>query len=444
MKQMDFTGLTGYVVTPLNPEYELARQEWNRAINKYPIAIDYCRSETDTANAVMWCRRRNIGFRIRSGGHNYAGYSTGNRILVIDISRMNNICVDEQANTITAQCGAANTMVYSAAARYGYPFPGGTCPTVRVSGLVTGGGIGLSCRKFGLACDNVIEMEIVDYKGSILKCNSKQNSDLFWALRGAGGGNFGIVTSITFKLPDKVDMICLIRFDNKVPSSIKADFFDRWQRWLINLDSRISMFSSIYNEGINGKAFFYGSPEECWKIIKPLIGFPGFSVSIDYVPFIDAVKKVASEYPSSQTFQSSGRFVYRILGFEEIQKLISIINNPPEGSVYTAVSLYSLGGNIAITDRNDTAFFYRNSRYILAIQTVWEDKRYDEINKAWFEQHFKYVESLTRGSYVNFPYSGLKTFEEAYWGGHAGALKKIKRKYDPFNVFRFPQSIRTI
>lgn len=449
LESIDYRGLTGKVITPTDPQYNEARQEWNRAVDKYPVAIDYCYDEEDAANAIKWCRRRKVGFRIRSGGHNYAGFSTGNGVLVIDVSQMKKVYVDTAAKTVKAQSGANNEMVYNEISKYGsYPFPSGTCPTVGISGIATGGGIGLSCRYFGLVCDNVIELELVDYRGRVLKCNKFCNADLFWACRGAGGGNFGVVTSLTFRLPDQVERICLITFDWPAEREVKEEFLDRWQNWLINLDERMSMFSGVYTlgprgeGGINGKAFFYGNPEECMEVLKPLVDIDGLTVNIQYIPFIDAANKIASEYPSYEMFQSTGRFMYKHLSHGEIKKLINIIDNPPIGSVFAAISLYSLGGAVKRARRDATAFNYRNAKYILLIQTVWEDSRYADVNKAWLSKNFRYIQSITNGSYVNFPYANLKYYEHAYYGGHVNILRKIKRKYDPFNVFRYPQSIR--
>ncbi|WP_373921149.1 FAD-binding oxidoreductase [Rossellomorea marisflavi] len=197
-----FEGLTGEIVTPKSPEYTDSRQEWNRAINKFPLVIVYCVEKQDVANAVRWARKRCVPIRIRSGGHHYEGYSTGNCVLVIDISRLNRLGLDREKNLLRMEAGAKNTAVYDFVGSNGYAFPGGTCPTVGVSGFTLGGGWGYSSRLLGLGCDSLVELELVNDQGKLIKANKDTNADLFWACRGAGSGNFGVVVGMMFQLPE--------------------------------------------------------------------------------------------------------------------------------------------------------------------------------------------------------------------------------------------------
>jgi hypothetical protein len=119
-----------------------------------------------------------------------------------------------------------------------------------------------------------------------------------------------------------------------------------------------------------------------------------------------------------------------------------MIQDRPIGSVYMALSMYALGGRVAETPVGDTAFFYRNAKYIIWLETIWEERRYAEPNTEWIETRFPYLESITTGSYVNFPYGELDDYLEQYYGWHAGRLRAIKRKYDPLNIFTFPQGIQ--
>ncbi|WP_236354776.1 FAD-binding oxidoreductase [Konateibacter massiliensis] len=133
-------GLTGEIVTPFDPVYSEARQGFNRAVQLFPLIIVYCSDKRDVCNAVIWSGKHCVPIHIRSGGHNYEGYSNGDCTLVIDISRMNQMHIDPCLNQLTVQSGVTNKQVYEFAASEGYPFPGGTCPTVGVSGYTLGGG----------------------------------------------------------------------------------------------------------------------------------------------------------------------------------------------------------------------------------------------------------------------------------------------------------------
>jgi hypothetical protein len=448
MEKFNFSGLTGEVITWFNPLYDEARQEWNRAIEKYPIAIVYCINKYDVSNAIVWARRNCIGFRIRSGDHNYEGYSVGNMVLVIDISRMNKIKVIEDRNIVKVQGGVRNREFYEAVSTLGYPLPGGSCPTVGVSGYILGGGWGYSSRYLGLGCDSLREIEIIDYKGRIIIANSHKNSALFWACRGAGGGSFGVVVSLTYTLPKKVEGVTLLSvyYPNCTDEKL-VDIFEAVQGALPNLDNRLTTRTSIYNsreEGIASftRGIFYGSISECLEVIKFLSDIEGVIIDTEYFTFIEAYRKLMADFPPYEHFKSTGRFVYREYTRAEIQGFIKLIMTKPENSIVGSIDLYALGGAVSDVPSADTAYFYRQASYILGIQSVWFENKYKEENVKWVEEGFKYVYPLTIGSFVNFPYAELKDYEEEYFGGNKYKLRSVKSFYDPCNVFKFPQSIK--
>jgi hypothetical protein len=443
-----YCGLTGEVITSGNPGYEEARQEWNRAIQKLPLAIVYCSTDRDVSNAICWARNNCVAIRIRSGGHNYEGYSVGNDVLVIDISRMNGLEIDRANNILKVQGGVKNKQVYGLVAAEGYPFPGGTCPTVGVSGYALGGGWGYSCRYLGLGCDSLLELELVDYTGKIVLANEYSNADLFWACRGAGGGNFGVVVSLTFKLPPKVHRVSLVEL--YLPDSTEesqAAFIDAWQRWLVGLDERITIIASVCNsqeEGlaIYGRGIFYGPPEEAAEILQPLAGIEGMRLALQYIPFLEAINKIGESYADSEQFKSTGRFAYQEYDQTEITDIVGLIRTRPDGSRFAAVSVYALGGRVKDVSSDATAFYHRDAKYIIGVQSIWLDQQYARQNIEWVQQKFNYLKAMTTGSYVNFPYGDLPDYEEAYYGHNAGRLARIKNMYDPLDVFTFPQSIK--
>ncbi len=440
-----FYGLTGIVITPKNHFYEEARQEWNRAIQKFPIAIVFCSNKCDVSNAILWARKNCVSFRIRNGRHNYEGYSTGNGVMVIDISKMNSISICN--GFVKAEGGANNAQIYDYVSSYGYPFPGGTCPTVGLSGLISGGGWGLSCRMFGLACDSLVEVEIIDYNGQTVTASEVCNRELFWAIRGGGGGNFGVIVSMTFRLPPKVEMVTYINIyypDTDVNKQV--EFFETYQNWIIDADRRITLISRMYHSqeedfAINVRGIFYGMPEEAEEILKPFINLGGGILTLEYITFFDAISKIGSAYPDSEMFKDTGRFALCPLSYNEIFKLVEMMRDFPPGSKFSALSLYSLGGKVMDVSSYETAFFYRDAQYIIGIQSVWTDERFAETNINWIDERFKYLEKITNGSYVNFPYRGLVDYMHAYYGKNADKLRDAKYRYDPLNIFCFPQSI---
>ncbi len=440
-------GLTGQVILPSDFDYAEARQGYNRAIQQYPLIINYCFNKFDVRNAINWSLQNGVPIRVRNGGHNYEGYSNGDCTLVIDVSNMNHMQLDEEGGRLTVEGGVTNGQVYEFLAPTGYPFPGGTCPTVGLGGYASGGGWGMSCRYFGLGCDSLEEIELVNAKGCFIKANSCCNADLFWACRGAGGGNFGVIVSMKFKLPPKVEQVTLIQIEYPNGSALEqASFLSLWQSWLAEADQRITLLSRLYNSAQNGtgilaRGIFYGQPDEAEPLLQPLLSLPGVQYTLEAMSFFEAVSQVGSTYPPFEKFQAVSRFVLRNLREREISNVVSLLTPRPQGSVFTGLSLYALGGRVQAIKKNETAFFYRSARYIIWLETTWEENRYAKINRNWIKQQFPTFAAATTGSYVNFPYSGLPCYLEEYYGSHVTALKAIKEKYDPCNRFCFPQGM---
>jgi len=439
----------GEIVTQEDQCYEVARLEWNRAINKYPLIIVYCECVEDVQEAIRWARRCHISIRIRSGGHNYEGYSIGDCILVIDVSPMNTVEIDEERKLVKVGGGVKNRELYDAISTKGYPFPGGTCPTVGVSGYALGGGWGLSTRYFGLGCDSLLEIQLVAANGRLITANEHCNRKIFWACRGAGGGNFGVIVSMTFRLPDKVTGVTLFEiYVGDATRQKQKAFLSLWQSWIRDVPSKINMQARIYNTPqeniyIYGRGICYGSIEETRNLLLPFDGL--CEIQMTYGSFFEAITRVQSSYPSYDHFKSTGRFVDRYFDEEEIETLLDIVNGPrPIGSTETSIGIYGLGGKTQEKRSIDTAFYYRNADYILNMQSIWNDNLYKEANVQWVDEYFPKLYKLTEGSYVNFPYSELKQYEKEYFGENKYTLQYIKSIYDPENLFCFPQSIQSL
>lgn len=442
-------GLTGDIVLPFEPVYKEAKQGYNSSIQQYPLVIVYCRNNWDVTNGVLWAQRHEVAIRIRSGGHNYEGYSSGDCTLIIDISRMNNMSLDMDTNILTVQAGVTNRQVYEHVTPYGYVFPGGTCPTVGVSGYFLGGGWGLSCRYLGLGCDSVEEIELINYMGCIIRANKTLNPDLFWALRGGGGGNYGIVTQMKFRLNLKAEMVTLIEIDYlHAKEKEQSEFFQVWQKWHNNADCRMTLISRIYNSITDGLAMlvrgiFYGSPEEAKAELNGFLELNGAEYNIECLTFIEAVTIIGSSYPPFEKFQSVSGFAVTYLNNREMADLIEIIQSRPEGSVFAGLSLYALGGRVSDISIEDTAFYYRTAKYIMNLQSTWEEDYYAKENREWINSNYPRLICAASGSYINFPYKKLPDYLCEYYGKHVMRLRVTKEKYDPYNIFTFPQGINS-
>lgn len=440
---MNFEGLTGVVVTKESPNYEECCLAWNRAINKHPLVIVYCQNKDDIINAIKWTKEYKIPFRIRSGTHHYEGYSTGDNLLVIDVSHMNKIELSEK--TVKIEGGVRNRELYEAVCGAGYPFPGGGCPTVGAVGYTLGGGWGYSSRLLGLGCDQLIEAEMINANGELVVANKNNNEDLFWALRGSGGGNFGVITSLTYRLPEKIKMATLINIDYKHAGFEKVvEVALRYQQFFKNLDRRLNLKMAMYNSETKGKGvkltgLFYGSKEEAIQLLSPFNDAKEFD--LDYMTVLEANREIQDSHPDFEMYRSGGRFIYRDYSELELLTMLDLINQRAEGSLYTAITFYGLGGAVSDIGKEETAFYYRDALFILGFQSVWEDSKYGEVNHEWVGTRFNELSKYTKGSFINFPIAQSDAYEKNYYGENLQRLKEVKRKYDKEQVFNFEQVI---
>lgn len=400
--------------------------------------------------AVRYAVNQNMEISVRSGGHNYEGFCTGNRKLVIDTSCLKNMSICEPSHTVRIGSGVNNRELYQFLSEYGYPFPSGTCPTVSASGLTQGGGWGHSARMFGLTCDWLTEAELVDAHGNLITANETVHPDLFWALKGGGGGNFGVVTSLSYRLLPKYSKVTYIDIQYPgIDEKTALHFFRVWQKWVKKEEYRFTPNSRIFNSkkdgmGIFLRGFFYGTPKEAVKAVMPFLKICGARAVFRSVTFSEAVQNDAAVYPAYEKFRFAGRFSFGHYSDRQIKALLRLIKVRAKGGVYASIALYALGGRVRGKGPYDTAFYYRNADYMIGIETVWKEPKAQPQNLIWLHSRFQCLCSLTEGSYINFPYLGTGNYMNAYYGKNAARLAYIKKKYDPCNRFCFAQSIKTM
>ena len=223
-------GLAGHLVRPGDSDYGTARLLFDpRFDGLRPAGIAFCENPADVAECLAFVRRFAVAVTPRSGGHSYAGYSSGQG-LVIDVTRMNTVT---QVGSGTARIGAGTRLVdlYAGLDAHGVTVPGGSCPTVGVAGLTLGGGIGVVTRAYGTMSDNLRSVQMVTPDGTVRECDANQNADLFWACRGGGGGNFGVATAFTFTTHPTQQMVL---FFLNWPWSQASKVIAAWQAWAPN------------------------------------------------------------------------------------------------------------------------------------------------------------------------------------------------------------------
>src|SRR5436305_2352265 len=222
--------MRGHVFYPGKPGYTAASHVYNTIYDYLrPQAVGRALGTRDVQGAVRWAVGRGVQLRARSGGHSYAGYSVLSNGVVIDLRRMRSISVNRRPRTAAVGARAQLIDVYAALARQGVTIPAGSCPSVGIAGVTLGGGMGLAARAFGMTADNILAAEIVTADGRIRQVNSRSDPDLLWALRGGGGGNFGVVTQFTFRVHPVPRNVCY--FNVSFPWSRASDAIAAWQAW---------------------------------------------------------------------------------------------------------------------------------------------------------------------------------------------------------------------
>jgi FAD/FMN-containing dehydrogenase len=435
----------GRVITSDEPGYAQACQEWNARFTPQPEEIVYCQSAQDVSAALRSALDRGLPFRARCGGHSYEGFSMVDAGVVIDVSDLSAISVNEDRTVAVIGSGGRLKDIYSKLWQVGVTIPGGTCPPVGISGLTLGGGLGMLVRSRGLLQDSLLAIEMVDAQGRILTADSSNNSDLFWACKGGGGGNFGIVTSLTFRV-EPISYVTVFSITWKWSDFAAA--LDAWQKWAPDSDERISVLFVLLPETagvITSFGEFVGTSEELRPMLDPVLnaGQPT-QISIQTMTYIQAVDTIATMEGDASTtttnrVKAATSFAAETLDAQAIQTLQEWMAKAPAGA---APVIYALGGAISRVAPQDTAFVHRNARLLLAFQSNWTNASEDQANVEWIEGIHQAMQPFTTGgAYVNIPDRKLENWLYAYYGDNLPKLMEVKRRYDPDNVFNFEQSI---
>lgn len=437
--------LTGNIVRPSNPEYQNARQEFNRYFNKFPRVIVFAQETKDVVNAVRWARYYNVPLRIRSGRHSYEGLSVVTRGIVIDVTNLHEVDVNRENNTATVGTGIRGGMLNQALWEERLVVPVGLCRTTGIGGVTLGGGHSILSRQYGLTQDHLLDAEIVTADGRVLHANANNHADLFWALRGGGGGNFGICTKYRFRTH---------HIENVAYAEITWDLRDMeqvirtWQQLTApGSDPRLGPLLAI-NNGLQGppekpiffQCVFLGSITELQQLLQPLLqtGSPR-NVSIEEITWIDSVNRIA-DAQVSQPYPFKGVAPYvEHLPENAICTIRRFIENPPTSSA--GAFFHGLYGAVANVPSRATAYFWRRAWSDVTIQATLGTSVENKQGIRWVEDFRRALLPFTHGVYVNTPDLSIKKWPRAYYGANFARLTRVKRKYDPKNFFHFPQSI---
>ncbi|GLW49851.1 FAD-binding dehydrogenase [Streptomyces sp. NBRC 14336] len=458
--------LDGTLVRPGDTAWPSARQLYNTRFDSLkPAAVAYPAHPDDIRTALAYARTNNIRVAIRNGGHSYAGWSSGNDRLVIDVSELNRIRTGNGTAVIGA--GAKLIDVYRALAAKGVTIPAGSCPTVGVSGLTLGGGHGVVSRAYGLTCDSLTSATLITADGKQLTADAGHHKDLFWALRGAGNGNFGVVTELRFKTHPAPQAVTAYM---SWPWSRAAAVLKAWQEWGPTQPDEI--WSSLHLANAAGgtptvsvAAFSLGTYGELQNAVDRLadrIGAPATSVSLRRRSYEESMELYAGcssfasdaqcHLPGStpgrspqgalqrETYAAKSDFFDRSISDAGVQALLAKIKSVRGGS--GSIALTALGGAVNRVDPTATAFVHRRSRMLAQYIAAWRAGTSGTTAQSWLtEAHTAMRPYASGAAYQNYTDPTLKNWRTAYYGDAANRLTRLKRVYDPKGFFRYPQSL---
>lgn len=432
----------GTLLQPGEAGYDQARMVWNGMIDKRPALIARCSNSEDVLQAVRFAQTYGLLVSVRGGGHNVAGNAVCDDGLMIDLSTMKAISVDAANRTARAEAGVLWSELDQATQQHGLATTGGTVSHTGIAGLTLGGGLGWLMGKHGLACDNLLSVDIVTANGELLTASETENEDLFWAVRG-GGGNFGIVTSFTYQLhpvgPTILAGMILYPMDQ---ANAVLRFYRTYAR---STPDELMVFAVFMNtpDGLPVVALlagWFGPLSEGEQYLKPLRNFG--------TPLVDLIAEVP--YLQNQTifdaatphgmprYWKSGNLPDIEDGFIDVV----LDQVAQQTSPYSFVLFFHIKGVAARIDSTKTAFGLREDQWDFDIVAQWTDSAESQTHIDWVRTFWNQVEPYTKGVYVNHLGGAEEaTRVKAAYGANYDRLVALKTKYDPTNFFRLNNNI---
>ncbi|MET9296406.1 FAD-binding oxidoreductase [Streptomyces sp. NPDC003077] len=460
----------GDVVLPGDASYERARQLASAQFDHIrPRAVVRCESAQDVRTALLFAQDHDLHTAVRSGGHSFAGWSTTEG-LVIDLTRMHRI----RASGSTVRVGPAAQAVdiVAALSPLGLTVPGGFCPTVAPGGFVTGGGMGWQFRKYGPASDRLVSAQVVLPSGRIVTASTKQHGDLLWALRGGGGGNFGVVTDFELA-PNRETRV--VTFDLSWPWAQAERVLTSWQEWAAHTPADLAPRAGVLlNDAKPGAeptvlvtGVHFGTEEELRELLAELVSDIGAQPRTSVVaerPYDKAMMRLfgcedasaaqchvtgsnpEALLPRTAFVRHRSRMFDRGVPASGLADMLAAFDADRRAGQYRYLGFLSLGKNANRPGAGDTAYVHRDAElFILYTVGLSGPQPGEEATAAaldWVNHGFRTMDPFSNGrTYVNYPDPDLPDWQRAYYGENLPRLTAVKKRYDPHGFFRFPHGI---
>jgi FAD/FMN-containing dehydrogenase len=434
--------LRGPLLLPGDGGYDRARQLWNGMIDKRPGLIARCTGVADVMACVNFARAHNVLVSVRGGDHSAAGNALCDGGLMIDLSCMKSVHVDPSKHIARVGGGARWRDVDHETQAFGLVTTGGTNSDTGVGGLTLGGGLGWLAGKYGLACDNLLSVDIVTADGRVLTANATEHADLFWGIRG-GSGNFGIVTSFEFQLhavgPTVLAGMVLHPF-KRAKEALR--FYSDFSRTLPDEVNTIgALLTSPDGAPMVVIAVCYHGPMEKGEaVLRPLRAFgPPLADHIAAIPYTAVQTMLDEAFPRGRHYYWKSNFVTDI-SLELITALVEHFATVP--SPLSVIALQQLGNAANRVGQDDTACSHRNARYDCLAIAGWTNPADAETNIEWTRRFFELMRAFSSGGlYVNSVIE-QDVLASAYRTETYARLVALKNKYDPTNFFRMNPNIK--
>lgn len=451
----ELTGsVRGSVTLPGDPGYDDARAVYNAMIDKRPAAIVACRDVADVIASVRFARANELPIAVRGGGHNAGGLGVANDALVVDLAAMRSVTVDPENHTARADGGCTWGDVDHATSAFGMATTSGILSTTGVGGLTLGGGIGYLARRFGLTVDNLLSADVVLADGTLVHVDEDAHRDLFWALRG-GGGNFGVVTSFTFRchdigeggtviggpvLYDIADTAEVMRWYRDLHPSLPEEL----SGWIgvLTVPPAPPFPEHLWGRKACGIVWCYTGPHDrADAVLEPVRshGSP-LLVGLHAMPYPMLQGAFDALYPPGYQWYWRADF-FREISDDAIDAHCAFAERLPTG--HSTMHLYPVDGAVSRVASDATAFSYRDGGWAGVIVGVDPDPVNAAAITEWAKSYWEALHPTSAGgAYVNFLMDEGQARVRASYGGNYDRLAGIKRRYDPDNVFHVNQNIR--
>jgi FAD/FMN-containing dehydrogenase len=442
----------GTTLRPTDPAYDEARQVFNGLIDRRPDRILRCHSTADVVAALATARLEGLPVSVYGGGHGVTGSAVVDGGICIDLRGINDVVVNAEARTAHVGGGATWGAIDAATQEHGLAVTGGRMSTTGVGGLTLGSGSGWLERAYGFTCDNLVSAQVVTADGRVVTASEADHPDLFWALRG-GGGNFGIVTQFTFRLHPVGPIVLggMLMY----PAAMAGDLLRFWRDFMSDAPDEVGTAVAFITappldfvpEPVRGQpvvgvvACYAGDPAAGEEALAPLLEFGPPAVNlVQPMPYVAVQRLLDDPNPKGMRNYWSADF-YDSLPDEAIDTLVSHAIRPASPLAQTIV--VAGGGAIARVPEDATAFGQRTAPINIHYLTMWADPADDDANIEFTREISTVMKPWSTGRfYLNFiGDEGPGRVEAAYGPEKYARLQKIKRVWDPHNVFRHNQNI---